>query len=566
MMRWVVRHCESTRSVVTLFVITSFVLILPALLLGNALNGDIPVHVRWQAQFAEQVWRGSLYPHWLPDMNQGFGSPAFFFYPPLLQWLGAVFQPFLPGAEHAMTRLILAVWILSVAGGIGCWLWLRALTLSADSAALGGLVFVLMPYRCFVDVYQRGALAELAGMCVIPWLLYGLTRLKAKRRDGWGASALATGVILYSHLPAAMMGIVFASAYALVLAGRTDWRFVARAISAAVVGFLIGALCVLPALGLLGLLTNTTAMWGSRNQPMNWLLFSAVGWVDGTYPMTILMVLMALVVGGVLSALGVRTTDSRLRAIVLFLGASIVVVVFLNTAPSRGFWALQTPLSRIQFPFRLLSIHAVALSGLAGIAFDRLRHANGARAARLRKLIVLGLPGLFALDSAMLGVQSYRNRDDRPPDNRTIVASTVDTSEYVLGQMSAVRSFFGNARAIAVTGAVTARPLFWGNRSIVLAVTAAAPSQLALRQFAFTGWECRIDHETWHPAAMLRYPLGVPTCRVPIGQHVLEARMPARWHEQVGAGLTLLGLALVLGDIVLNRRRARGDANGGALG
>ena len=64
-----------------------------------------------------------------------------------------------------------------------------------------------VPYRCFVDVYQRGALAELAGICVMPWLLYCATRLQARRAGAWGGYALSVAALLYSHLPAAVMVI-----------------------------------------------------------------------------------------------------------------------------------------------------------------------------------------------------------------------------------------------------------------------------------------------------------------------------------------------------------------------
>ncbi|CAN5615116.1 hypothetical protein BH10PSE14_BH10PSE14_31510 [soil metagenome] len=546
-----------------LMALTSFVLVLPALIMGDAINGDIPVHVRWQAQFAELVWSGTPYPRWLPDMNQGFGSPAFFFYPPLIQWLGALFQPLLPGSGHAASRLVLAVWVISAAGGVGCWRWLCALRLAPHSAIFGGLVFLLMPYRCFVDVYQRGALAELAGMCVMPWLLCFATGMKAGRPGAWGGYALATGVMFYSHLPAALMGILFATGYVLVLAGRRNGRFVLRAAAATVVGIMIGALCIATALGLLHLITDTTAMWGPRNQPMNWLLFSSVRWDDTMHAMTLAMIVMALVVGTLLAVPALGTQDPQARRVVLFLVLAILVVIFLNTAPSRPFWALQTPLSRIQFPFRLLSIHVVALSGLAAIAHHRFASAAGRRAALRARLLWLGVPGLLLLDASLLAIQNYRNRDERPPTNQQMIASNVDSSEYVPGQMAAVSARFGAASSYALSGSATSRPLVWNAREIALAVDAATPSRLALRQFAFTGWQCRVDGGPWQGAATIPYPLNVAACAVPAGRHLLEARMPATWIERAGGLLTLGGLILALTSLAgawRSSRTSRKDA------
>lgn len=538
--------------------LVSFLLILPALIMGDALSGDAPVHVVWQSQFAPAVWHGTPYPRWLPDMNEGFGSPAFFFYPPMIQWLGALFYPLLPGSAHATTRLILALWVISAAGGAGCWHWLRALRLHNRAALLGSLLFLLMPYRCFVDVYQRGALAELAGICVMPWLLCFATRLKAGRAGAWGGYALSIAALLYSHLPAAVMGISFATAYVLALADWRDRRFVIHAATATVTGFMIGALGIATALGLLSFLTDTTAMWGTRNQPMNWLLFAARPWIDPSMlAMTIAMVLFAMAGGTALTAIALRSDDPQHRRTTIFLAGAIVAVILLNTEISRFFWELQTPLSRIQFPFRLLSIHAVALSGLAGLALHRLDNASGKSSALLPRLLGLAVPGLLMLDAGLLAVQYYRNRDDRPPDNQQMTATTMDTSEYVLGRLDQVRPLFGASRTHALSGTATSRALAWDSRHIVMDIDAATPARLALRQFAFTGWECRVDDGAWQRAASLPYPLNVPVCAVPAGQHRLEARLPATLPERAGAWLTLLGLLLVFGNIAIGWRAVR---------
>lgn len=551
-----------------LIALASLVPLLPALVMGGGLSGDSPVHVRWQAHFAEQVWRGTPYPRWLPDMNRGFGSPAFFFYPPLVQWLGALFWPVLPGPGQATIRLILAVWLASMAGGTGLWLWLRALGSSSHAAVLGGLVFLLMPYRCFVDFYARGALAELAGMCVMPWLLWSATRLKAGRRGAWSAHALGIGAICYSHLPAALMGMTFASCYVLALARPRDWQFVARAASATLAGLLIGALCLVPALGLLGLLTDTAAMWGPRNQPVQWLLFSRVPWIDPSMQaQTLLLLGLALVAGTGLTVLAARLRDPQLRRVAWFLAGAILLVALLNTAPARAFWALQTPFSRIQFPFRLLSIQAVALSGLAGLALHRLERVgeedgDGAMAAARhaglwRRLLWGGVAGLLLLNAGMLTVQRWRSRDHRPPGNAQVVASDIDTSEYVLGRLDAAVPLFGPARSRVLSGTARTHVLVWEGRRLALDVAATTPATLALRQFVFTGWECRIDQGPWRRAATLVYPRSVPLCAVPAGRHLLEARMPASPAEQVGGGLTLLGLALALLGLRGGRRMRR---------
>lgn len=560
------RWLGSAWAVAALLALVSLFLVAPAILGSATLSGDASVHILWQSQFADQVWRGALYPRWLPDMNHGFGSPAFFFYPPLLQWTGALFAPLAPGAANATLRTALALWLLSAAGGFGTWFWLRALGLGAPAALLGALVFLLMPYRCYFDIYQRGALPELAGISVMPWLLCFAQRLRNGQPGAWSGYALATGLILYSHLPAAEIGILFATCYLLVLADRADWlKFLLRAGTATITGFMIGALCVATALGLLRFVPDPANMWGERHQPVHWLLFSHQAWVDaGVYKIVVLLCLLSLPMAAILTALAWRVQPPASRRIALFLAASVLAVLVLNTAPSRAFWALQTPLSRIQFPFRLLSLHAPAFAGLAGLALDRFDRAEGARPRWIKTGLWLGAAGLLALDVALFGLHALYGRE-RPPTNAAIVAETRDTGEYVIGSLEELGKRFGSASIWSPQAPVTATRARWETRSLALDVNAAAPARVALRQFAFTGWRCRIDGGPWQAPAALPQPLNVPLCDVPQGRHRLEAELGATAVEKLGAIATLIGLLLALADMArlpqrLRRRRSPASA------
>lgn len=68
--------------------------------LTTCLGGhDIYHHLIFSSHFSEQLLQGELYPRWLTRMNGGFGSPTFFFYPPLPYYLTALFS-WIP--EHNM--------------------------------------------------------------------------------------------------------------------------------------------------------------------------------------------------------------------------------------------------------------------------------------------------------------------------------------------------------------------------------------------------------------------------------------------------------------------------------
>lgn len=522
----------------------SFLLLVPALWSGALLDGDAPVHFRWQAHFARSVWQGGLYPRWLGTMNDDFGSPAFFFYPPLVQWAGALFHPVAPGPMAAMTRLLLGVWLLSIVGALGSWLWLRRLALTRWAAALGAVLFLLMPYRSFVDIYQRGALAEVAGISVMPWLFHGAVRLHRGERGAWGGYALAVGAILYSHLPSALIGLVASTGYIVALSGLRNWRLLTKGATATLTGFAIGGAMILPALGLLGSLHDTTAMWGERNQPVHWLLFGDV-WIDpAMHVVTAALLVLTIVVAGVAAPIGWYRAGPAARRHIAYLSALIVIVAVLNTAISAPFWALQTPLSRIQFPFRLLGADVVALCGLCAIAIDTV--VRGAPSGWTKRIIGSITMAFLALNVALFAIQHFRNGDNASVSPAEALRTSADTSEYVLGDVTVARQRFGNRIAVPVRGDAVATMIRQTERTWTLRVDAAVPSRLAMRQFAFTGWRCRLDNGPWVPAGEIAYPLSVPTCDVPASTHLLTLDLPMSLPERLGWLLTVFGAMLAL--------------------
>jgi hypothetical protein len=541
---------------VTAYFALSLALVLPVLLGSTMIFGDAVVHMRWQTFIAPEVWDGTLYPRWLSGMNEGFGSPAFFFYPPMLQWLAALFWPVAPDAVDVMQRLSLAVWLASAIGAVGCRFWLRAAGLPAFAANFGGYLFLLMPYRAFVDFYQRGALPELVGMSAIPWLLFFALRLQKGARGALAGYALSTAAILYSHLPAALMGLLLSSAYLVVLAfgqgaqvTQINWRLVWQGIGATVIGIALAAPCVVPALSLLGYLTDTDAMFGARNQPVNWLLFSQAPWVDpAMHLVTLALTTAALAASGILGTIAWHCSGVS-RKLLLFLLGTVIVVALLNHAISRPFWALQTPLSRIQFPFRLLSLQVVALSGLGALALDAARP----RWPKLARLVTLAVPGLMLIDAGLIGLHAYRDRQETNlPSVRDIIASTMDTSEYVLGH---ARKAAATAQDGIIAGSGVTERVQIAHRFTNYRVNAATSVVVALHQFAFTGWECRIDDGPWRIGGQMPMPLGLATCDVPPGAHTLEARLRATpWETGAwfAAGLAIL---VLLANATLSTRR-----------
>src|SRR5437870_7276042 len=88
---------------------------------------DAPVHLNWLEQFPRLFREGNLYPRWMPDSFWGFGSPAFYFYPPLAYWLASLISFIFPSPVaiyHALGFLITIASILS------CYMFLQTFSAS----------------------------------------------------------------------------------------------------------------------------------------------------------------------------------------------------------------------------------------------------------------------------------------------------------------------------------------------------------------------------------------------------------------------------------------------------
>ena len=56
--------------------------------------GDSALHVVRGNAYAELFWQGEIFPTWAYQFEGGCGGAEFFFYPPMLYFITALFEPF----------------------------------------------------------------------------------------------------------------------------------------------------------------------------------------------------------------------------------------------------------------------------------------------------------------------------------------------------------------------------------------------------------------------------------------------------------------------------------------
>ncbi|NUQ00025.1 MAG: hypothetical protein HUU35_09260, partial [Armatimonadetes bacterium] len=147
-------------------VIAALPAVAPAFTVAWWLNHDDVSYLIRLEQFASG-WRDGGYPRWCPGLASGKGYPLFEFYPPGLFSLALALDRLV---TDQLLALKLSLLLLTFGGGLGAGLLARRLTESLAASVAATAVFTWAPYRLCL-LYERGALAEYAGLSLLPWLL-----------------------------------------------------------------------------------------------------------------------------------------------------------------------------------------------------------------------------------------------------------------------------------------------------------------------------------------------------------------------------------------------------------
>ncbi|WP_240036357.1 hypothetical protein [Aeromonas hydrophila] len=154
-----------------------------ALVAGGSQGHDQFHHLLSGHYFALQLWQGELYPRWLMAMNCGFGSPTFFFYPPLPYYVSALFAGPHPLAHQAIYTLLWSASLALLLSGLFTYLWLRRFSTSGRALATS-LIYLALPYHLALDLYARFALAEFWAFVWVPLILLGQDLAQRGQRLG----------------------------------------------------------------------------------------------------------------------------------------------------------------------------------------------------------------------------------------------------------------------------------------------------------------------------------------------------------------------------------------------
>jgi hypothetical protein len=513
----------------------------------------------WSTQFSRLVARGVLYPRWLPASFQGLGSPAFEFYPPLPFWITALVSQASGAWASPMLQLKLAALVGLIASGVTMRLWLRTLCAPAR-ALLCAVIYMAAPYH-LMDHYVRGALAEYVAIAVLPLVALGLS--ETARGDRFGPAVLATGygLILFSHLPLALLTSVMLvgpyGVYLLWTAPRESrLPFALKTGAALACGAGLAAVYLAPALSLQPAISSEF-LWNIR--PAQHLVARPGAWTSPFDPIAAGIAVSEVACAAVL---GWRAWRGDNRG-ALFWAALAIAVFAALSGLIPGVWSIPL-MAKVQFPWRALAIEEFALVTLAALSswpttralavlFGLLAIANPGVTTDLKNL-VRGRPDAMRVTPAFVDGMLRASTDSAEylPHGMLLIEGGHPSPRVPLGTLAALPLAAPSLSASSdpLTGAIHLRP-------------SPDAGPIVLRRFYFPSWDVRCDG-----IAVGAAPVGpgrLVGFTAPAGAKRCDAAIVQTDPERLGGWLSLASLSLIIAYAVwaaalgAHRRRAIGQ-------
>ena len=387
------------KKLISQFLVVLVLLILNVFLLRPVLSNDVffPSHdstwlVRLQ-QFDQAIKLGQFPPRLAPNIAFGFGYPLFKYYAPLFtsfSWL--IFKV----VSSYGLAVILTVFLGDFLGSLGMF-FLAKNFWGFWGGVLSSIAFLFLPYRA-LDIYVRGAFAELLAINILPFLFYFFFKIinanKHPRKGDIAGFIFSSFFFILAHnlylvilaclLPLFLIYLIF-KGYCRDKESRGNLRIL---FFSSFIVLLLSSFYWLPMiLGIkdIGVInqagkTNFADHFVYLRQIWNWnwgFGGSAPGLEDGmSFKAGKLQIILAL------AGLSLAILKSKRKKDIVFLAFLGIASIGLSLPLSRFFWENIPFLPIIQFPWRFLGVFGMGIAFFSGGVFSFTRN-------RFVKLILL---------------------------------------------------------------------------------------------------------------------------------------------------------------------------------
>lgn len=554
------RACLVAAGIIVLF---AALLCLPMFLYGAPNGHSIEYNLVWLREFSEQLLEGDVYPRWLVDMNRGAGSPVFFFYGSLPFYISSVGALVCPSCK-VVVQLGIGEWLLLALSGLSFFHFARR-RFDLMPAVGGALLYMALPYHFEIDLWRRQAIGELATYIFMPLVLHYVDRL-SQDEDVVGALAVSYALLLFSHLPTALLFSLALGLYVPLLVWRGNWRlFFARFAAGIALGLLLAGIYLVPAL-FAEQYISTKKLWTPYFDFHRWFFPGYLSpdphFTNRLFPILVLTTLIFTLLWvnafrcrrefGASARLGLRAIGPWL--------ALAALSWFLMTPLSEWLWETAPFLWKVQFPWRMAVVLDVATAITLLYTLQHLRrHRDGISMTVVAVVVALLLYCVYSGRDVVRNLDSLEN-PGYLAGRDAAVNRGVDAPEYAPAWSNTFADdpkgeIAGMPRVLLEAGKGEVKVLEWEPRHIVMDVNLRDTAELKVRQFYFPGWQAEVMDREIELQIEPSIPAGLLDITAPPGAYRIALKLEPLREEIIGTAISLTGVFL-LGLWALFRRRS----------
>lgn len=546
--------------IILLYCLIGAIFTLPSFISDFYSGHNVLTHLIWSRHFAEQLWNGDPYPRWLINMNDGLGSPAFYFYFPLPYFITSIFHaPFLNLGPDGWLQLGLACAAALSLSGVSCYAWLRP-AVGQSAAAVGALVYMLLPYHLLVDLYYRFAFTEFWTFAFMPLCLFFADRIRRNEKFGVTGGAISYALLFLTHLPTVLIFSPVLLCY-IVATGQPGKRTgpLLRLSCALLLGAGLSAFYWVPAIS-----TQANVSFANMSQGEfyfeNNFLFSPLENNPkrielGSYHSFLSFSTLFTLAVCLISWLANRRRVNNYTA-----GSFWIVVClfsfFMMLDISSWLWHMLPLLPRIQFPYRFNALLAV---GVAAVAASAMKSVAQDEKSTLSKVWIVAFAAFFTSQMLISGVTVYK-RATSQWDLET--RKTIDRELALSPEVLEYLPHWANAKLFPVTNGsdqLNELPVAkivsgegnvsvgsWGPGGIVLQTRGATPLLLVVRHLYYPNWKAHLEPQGQSLSVSPSADHGFISMEIPAGSQRVALTLEPDSEESLGRILSILSSVALL--------------------
>ncbi len=537
------------KKIVTLFLLLSVIVGRELFLDGSfATHDDLQVMRLFQMHMC--LSDGQIPCRYLSEMGFGYGQPTFNYYSAFPYYLGAFFN--LLNISYLTTVKLLYFLNLFLAG---CFFYKFARShLSSVASFIAASAFVLVPYRA-VDIFVRGALAEITALTLLPLLLYSFYKLSKEPKL---SNTLFSSVILFffltTHNLTTLISLPLIIVYLLYLCLKNT-SSLKHSFLASSLGVGLSAFFLLPVLferNLINMagLTSGYLDFHSHFSSLSQLFFD-LSWPFEAKPSAFIGVIPSIVL--FTSPLTIYFSKKRILPILFLL--LTLVFLFMSHAKSSFIWESLPFLSFVQFPWRFLGLVMFGSAFLAGFLLDAIpaRFVKVSALVIFTVLLILFLPltrfeshDYFATDSTILSGKSL------------VIQSGGGVADYLPVSSKKIPNKPSPQTPSTITGTADIKKFEKRTNYFVIDLEVfSASADVVIPLTYFPNWRVYPDGSLSPLPLTFDNQYGLITVIVPKGKHTLQGFFENTPLRQIGNTISIISLSII---ILLYLRSKQTDA------